>query len=268
MKRVNIYCFILMIIAFCQCTKENDNSRKSNNQIKKVVITSRDYVNTNVYESISQFDYFYENGKILEILKEGKKHITFKYENQNIIEKKYFNNNQDLTNIETFIYDSSNMLMLINLHNNLGDLVQSKEIFYDLNRLFKLKETIFFPTTSFQEYEFKYSGFNIDSIVFTTANQVYKCDYFEDTNNLNLKWFIEYMGQYGVGNFGINGTTLPTIFSSNSIKSLIGFDMSGNLTFEYLFDHSSSDGNYTELNFQWYNQNQEILNSTKIEFKY
>lgn len=268
MKINDIYCFFLVILAFSSCAKEAKVELERKKQINQAVITSIDYVNSNANEVTSEYDYSYENDIIKEITKEGKKHITFKYQNNKVIEKKYFNNHEEVINMESFIYDLEGKLKLINSYNNMGELGYSREIIYDSGQLSKLKETFFIPTTSSQEYDFIYSGSNIDSVIFSTVNHTYVYEYFEEINKQNLNFFIEEMGLYQVGQYAINGITLPIIFSSKRIKSVRGYNSSGGQTFEYIFDHLISDNQYNEIYFEWYDQNQEILNSTKVEFKY
>lgn len=263
-----IFYISTILIFFVGCDKDNTIAPDADKQINHVVITSIDYVNSIANEATSEYDYYYEENNIKEIKSAGKRHILFDYHNDKIVSKRYFNNLEDLINIETFSYNSEDKLELINVYNGNNELILIREISYSGDKPSKLKETFLYPKTSFQEYDFIYTGLDIDSVIFSTVNHTYVYEYTDEVNIQGLDFYIKKMGLYQGGVYGINGIMLPIIFSPKSIKSIRGFDGSGSQLFEYNYDHFISDGQYDAIHFQYYDQDHEILNSTKIEFKY
>lgn len=264
----NVATILIAILVFGSCSKGKNGDPDNENKLNRVVITSIDYVNSMGNEVTTEYDYIYDKNFIKEIRSAGKRHISFDYHNDKVVSKRYFNNLEDLINIETFSYNNEDKLELINVYNGNNELILIREISYTWDKLSSLKETFLYPKTSIQEYDFIYSGLTIDSVIFSTVNQTYVYEYTDEANIQSLDFYIKNMGLYQGGLYGINGITLPIIFSPKSIKSFRGYDSTGSQLFEFNYDHFISDGQYDAIHFQYYDQDYEILNSTEIDFIY
>ena len=254
-----------MIISHTSCKKTEVLSQK---KINNIVINSIDYINGTAYPSTTQFDYHYQNGILKEISNKGLKHIAFEYSKGKVIAKKYFNNLEEVINIDSFFYDSMDKLSLIKRNDSNGFQVQRYELIYDLDKLTDCINTRYYPNTSSEYYHFNYSGSNIDSASLTSGNihYTYSFEYYPDANKQDLQFFIEAL--YIGGTYGFDITTLPVMFSSKSIKFIRGYDELGVQNFKYEYEHIFEEDAYKELHIKWFDKNLDILNSTIMQFQY
>lgn len=265
MNKFICLCSILIIVSFTGCKKTEVLGQK---KINSIVINTIDYINGTPYPNTTQFIYHYENDILKEISNNGLKHITFEYSKGKVIAKKYFNNLEEVINIDSFFYDSMDKLSLIKRNNSAGFQVQRFELIYDLDKLSDCINTRYYPNTSSEYYHFTYSGSNIDSASLISGNihYSYSFEYYTDANKQDLQFFID--GLYIGGTYGFDVTTLPVMFSTKSIKLIRGYDELGVQNFKYEYEHLFEEDRYKELHIKWFDKNLDILNSTIMQFQY
>lgn len=271
MKKYRLIQYSLMILLFCGCENEKmlivESENESKSMIEQMVITSSNLTFTDVLTSY--YDYVHMEKDISEISKSGLKWITYERVNGKLVEKKYFNNLEELSSIDSFFYDAEGKLELVKTYNPWGWNVGNMEWIYHLGRVSKFVDTALYPSTIIEEYEVIYSGSNIESLnlKFGNTNITTIFEYDIEKNIQNLDFYLDVLGVYKTGIYGLNTTNLAIAASANRVKSVRGY-YDGVLEYQYIFKHVISNDQYSTLDIKDYGKNQELRDSTNIVFIY
>ncbi len=272
MEKYILLSLIFSLLFLSNCSKDDNSSLENHQRIDQMEIHSTDYINGNIFTDTSRYDYVYAGEELTNIFKSGLNHITFKNLQKKVIAKIYYNNLEEIATIDSFFYDLQGRMAHFKRYNSLGWHIQDIELIYDsnLSNVTKVINKYYYPKSIIEEYTLVYSGLNIESAMYTTnnLNYTYTFEYYEDDNYQDLAFYFNVLGVYTTGIYGINVITLPIILSKNSIKSVRGYDHFGLPTFSYHFEHVLSNDHYSGLHFQWFDQHEELLNTTNIMFTY